>query len=584
MWSLARPEGRLIGSGLTLLAGTSCVSLAFPRVMGGLIDAVMGGAGTTTPYEAAAVLMGLFSLQSLMLVGRSAALSVAGERIAARLRRRLFQAVAKQDMAFFDANSTGELVNRLASDVLLVQKALTSSTAQGLRSLFLVTGSSVMMYTMSPYLAAVSVAIFPPVMGAGWYFGRKLKAQQKSVQAALAGSSGVAEEVIGSISTVRAFGAEQRECARYNTKVNDSCTLAARVGVTTAVFEGSMHLGAHASLVAVMAAGGAQLVAGALTVGDMTSFLLYSTFMALNVSGLGSVYADAMRAIGASDRVMDIIRGAEGEGERGGGSAGAVLAAVRGDIRFDGVQFLYPTRPEHQVLQGLALEVQAGKTLAVVGPSGCGKSTLCRLLTRLYEPSAGSVTLDGVDISSLDVLWLREKAVGIVDQEPVLFNASIADNIRYGRPEATDAEVVQAAKVANAHEFITQFSHGYQTQAGASGQQLSGGQRQRIAIARAVLKDPAVLLLDEFSSALDSDSEQRVQEALEHVTRGRTSIIIAHRLSTARAMADKIAVMDSGRVVESGSFDELMARDGGVFRRMYLTQVSDQPQVEQPQP
>ncbi|CAM9224865.1 unnamed protein product [Pylaiella littoralis] len=588
---LARPESHLIGGAIGLLLGTTGISLAVPKVMGGLIDSVMQGMGTYTPWEAAAILMGMFGVQSVMLTARVGLMAVAGERVAARLRNLAFGSMIVQETAFFDRNRTGDLVNRLASDVLLVQGSVTTSAAQGLRNLMMVVGCTGMLTFLSPELAVVSVAVFPPVAGVGVWFGRRLKKQQKKVQEALAGSSSVAEEVISNIRTVRQFSAEFREKDRYSEKVDVSYQMARRVGVTDAFFSGSMHFGGHASLCAVMALGGQQVASGALSVGDMTSFLLYSTFLAVNFGGLTGVYSQVMRALGASERVMAIISSAEAPTATATGdtiSSGSISTAasnnleiaggaalgstVAGRVIFKDVHFSYPTRPHAPVLGGMTLEVEAGSSLAIVGASGCGKSTVLRLLTRLYDPQSGTIELDGVPLRTLEPRGLRDR-VGVVEQEPVLFGGTVADNIRYGRPEATQKEVESAAAVANASAFIEAFPDGYDTQVGEGGVQMSGGQKQRIAIARAVLKDPAIMLLDEATSALDSESEHLVQAALERVTEGRTSLIVAHRLSTVRSMADKICVLNKGEVVEIGSYAELANKPDGHFRRLVQYQM-----------
>ncbi|CAM9620990.1 unnamed protein product [Ascophyllum nodosum] len=585
---LARPESALIGGALVLLLSSTSISLAVPKVMGALIDSVMQGTGAYTPFEAGGILMGMFGAQSVMLTGRSSLMTIAGERVAARLRNLAFGSMIAQDTAFFDRNRTGDLVNRLASDVILVQGSVTTSVAQGLRNTMMVVGCTGMLAYLSPELAVVSVTVFPPVAGIGVWFGRRMKKQQKGVQAALAASSAVAEEVLSNIRTVRQFSAEPREKDRYSGKVKDSYNLAAKIGITDAYFQGSMHFGGHASLCAVMALGGQQVASGALSVGDMTSFLLYSTFLAVNFGGLTGVYSQVMRALGASQRVMDIIRSAElpismpGLVEAGSSTrmsqnleiAGGVKLGHRiaGRLVFKDVHFSYPSRPHAPVLGGMTLEVEAGKCMAIVGASGCGKSTVLRLLTRLYDPQSGSIELDGVPLHTLDPRSLRDR-VGVVEQEPVLFGGSVAENIRYGRPEASHEDVEAAASVANASTFIEGFPDGYDTQVGEGGVQMSGGQKQRIAIARAVLKDPAIMLLDEATSALDSESEHLVRAALERVTKGRTSLLIAHRLSTVRSMADKICVLNKGEVVEAGTYDELTSKPDGHFRRLVQYQM-----------
>ncbi|MCA9526605.1 MAG: ATP-binding cassette domain-containing protein, partial [Myxococcales bacterium] len=382
----------------------------------------------------------------------------------------------------------------------------------------------------------------------------------RQVQDAQARATVVAEETLAGIRTVRAFAREEEEARRYGAEVEAAYGLARRRARFNAFFGGIAGFAGYGAISGVLWYGGLMLVEGALSLGTLMAFLLYTFTLAFAIAALGELWQDFMRAIGASERVFELLQQAP---TVQGGTAR--LADVRGEVRFEGVGFRYPSRPDHAVLQGLSLHLEPGRVLALVGRSGGGKSTVSALISRFYDPAEGRITLDGVPLTDLEPRWLREQ-VGVVAQEPLLFATSIADNIRYGRPGATDAEVEAAARAANAHDFVVALPAGYGTEVGERGVQLSGGQRQRIAIARAVLKDPRVLVLDEATSALDAESEHLVQEALTRLMRGRTTLVIAHRLSTVQA-ADRIVVLDQGQVVEAGSHAELLAL-GGAYRQL----------------
>jgi ATP-binding cassette subfamily B protein len=400
------------------------------------------------------------------------------------------------------------------------------------------------------------------------FFGRKNRSLSRKVQDALAASSIVAEETISGIRTVRSFARESHEALRYEEAIDLSYRLAAKRALAIGYFRGFMVFVGYGTVAVVVWFGSQQVISGGLTLGELTAFLLYTAIIAASIGALAGLYAEFMRAAGSSQRIFELLD-QHGRLEMEGGE---LVGEVSGSLRFESVDFAYPARPDFAVLRDFQLTVEPGEVIALVGPSGAGKSTVASLVPRFYDPDRGRITLDGIDLVRLDPRSLRQK-IGAVMQEPALFAESIAENIRYGRPDASDEDVRQAARDANAATFIEAFPEGYETLVGERGVRLSGGQKQRVAIARAVLKDPRILILDEATSALDAESEHLVHEALERLMEGRTTIVIAHRLSTVRK-ADRVVVLDQGAVVESGNHTDLMRSDG-LYRRLVERQFSD---------
>ncbi len=559
--SLARPELGTLAIATFALAAGSSGTLVAPQGIKVLMDAVQKPDGREILNEAVLALLGVFLLVGVFGFLRAWLYTLAGERVVARLRKALYANVVRQEVGFFDGQRTGELLNRLSADTGILQNSVTVNVSMALRFGLQAIGSLVVLFWTSWKLTGLMLGVVPLVAIGAVLFARSVRSLSRQTQDALAAATSVAEETLGNIRTVRSFAREEQEVARYDARVEEAFGLGRKLAVTYGAFQGAMGFGAYAAIALVLWYGGGLVMEGTMSVGDLTAFMLYTLFLAFSLGGISGLFADFNKALGASERVFELLDRVPGvvnaEGRR--------LDAVTGQVRFEGVDFAYPTRPDAPVLRGVDLEMEPGRVLALVGASGGGKSTVASLLARLYDPTAGRVLLDGVDIRELDTRWLREQ-IGAVAQEPVLFAATIAENIRYGRPGASQAEVEAAAKAANADGFIRAFPEGYETTVGERGVRLSGGQKQRIAIARALLKDPRILVLDEATSALDAESEHLVQDALERLMVGRTVLVIAHRLSTVRD-ADRVVVIEGGRVVEAGTHDDLVARDGA-YRRL----------------
>jgi ATP-binding cassette subfamily B protein len=566
LWPLLRLEWPAVTGATFLLLVGSAAALAYPQGVRIIVDGAVAARDAISVRNAALLMGALAVVQGLAVAGRAWLFAVAGERGVKRVRERLFRSLVSQEVAFFDAQRTGDLTSRLSSDTASLQGLLSSQLSMALRNAVQVVGGLALLVYTSPRLTGVMLLVVPAVALGAVFYGRKIRALARKYQDALADAGHVAEESLSAIRTVRAFAAEEAEVRRYGAAIEQAYQLArTRVGAA-AIFMGSASTGVYAAVAVVLGYGGLLVADGSLTPGALTAFLVYTLLIAMGLGTLADIWAEAMRGLGAAERVLDLSERAAAMPIAGGRR----LDRVAGRVTLEGVRFHYPTRPEVEVLQGIDLEVAPGEVVALVGPSGAGKSTIGALLSRLYDPTSGRVALDGTDLRDLDPAWLRG-LVGVVSQEPVLFSTSIADNVRYGRPGASDAEVREAIRAANAEKFVLAFPDGLGTRVGERGQQLSGGQKQRIAIARALLKDPRILLLDEATSALDAESEALVQEALSRLMQGRTSVVIAHRLSTVVG-ADRVVVIDGGQVVEQGPHAALLGQ-GGIYARLVERQV-----------
>lgn len=559
---LAKPEWKALGLGFLFLIIGSAMSLAYPQAIRVVMDEALGQGNTGDIDRAVGIMLVIFSVQAVAQGIRYYLFTVAGERVVARLRETLYARIVQQEIGFFDGERTGGLLSRITADTGVLQNAVSVNISMALRHAGGVVGGLSILLWMSPQLTLLMLAVVPPVAVGAAIFGRRIRRLSAESQDKLADAAKVAEETLSGIRTVRAFTQERTEVKRFARAVQASFLVSKTRIASVAVFSGGSSLLGYGAMAAILWVGGRMVVGGEMSVGELTSFILYTLMVAVALGSLVSLWSDFMKASGAAHRVFELIDRAPAIQNEGG----LKPDSVQGRVAFSGVHFAYPTRSDVPVLNDVALSIEAGEVVALVGPSGSGKSTIAALLTRFYDPQAGVVSLDSADLTTLDPTWLRQQ-IGVVSQEPILQSSSVADNIRYGRPDATDEQVQNAAKLANAHDFIVEFPEGYETQVGERGVQLSGGQKQRVAIARALIKNPKVLVLDEATSALDAESEHLVQSALQELQVGRTTLVIAHRLSTVKD-ADRVVVLQGGRIRQVGTHQTLMDEPESLYRRL----------------
>ena len=554
--------------GLGFLLFSSLTLLTFPFVAGKLIDTAQGKDWIVTDINSIALmLLGILAVQSIFSFFRVWLFSLVSERSMRDIRMTLYNRLVRLPMTFFDQRRTGELISRITADVSMLQDTFSVTLAELFRQVVTLMAGVVFLMFTTPKLTLFMLATFPVLVIIAMVFGKFIRKLSKATQDELAAANVIVEETLQSISTVKSFVGEDYEAARYGSGLNRVVGVALKAAKFRGAFISFIIFALFGGIVAVMWYGASLVSSGAMSVGELVSFVLYTTFIGGSIAGLGDIYGQVQKAIGSSERVLEILE------EQEEASSGIIQANFKGKIAFDQISFRYPTRPEVEVLKSLSFYVNPGEKIALAGHSGAGKSTIIQLLLRFYEAKQGEIKVDDRLLSDWELASLRAH-IGIVPQEVLLFGGSIRENISYAKPNASEAELIDAAKKANAWQFISQFPEGMGTLVGERGVKLSGGQRQRIAIARAILKDPSILILDEATSSLDAESESLVQEALDKLMKGRTTIIIAHRLATIRKV-DRIYALSDGKIVEEGSHAELLQNEDGFYANLVRLQFAD---------
>ena len=577
-----RPHiGRFTIAMFAIIVG-SILGLAGPYTLQYLIDAVFTQNNAQLLNQITVILIIIFALQAVFYFIRAYQLQFIGERVMIDLRLNLFQHLQKLSLSFYNERRTGELVSRATNDVSTVRTLVTSDVSTAISQVITFFGALILILITDWRLTIFMLLLVPLVVIVALFFGRRLRKISSAVQDQLADATTVLEEVLSGVRVVQSFTREDYEMGRYRGSIERTFALALKRIKLSATFGPIASFMGFAVVIAVFWFGGMQVLNGTLTAGQLTMFLILTLTIAGSIGSFSGLWTSLQEALGATKRIFEILDTPSDIVDQ---PAAKALPRIAGHIVLDNVSFAYKDNSDQHVLHGVSLEVKPGEVLALVGPSGAGKTTLVNLIPRFFDPQSGGVCIDGQDIRSVQVKSLRGQ-IGLVPQDTLLFGGTVRENILYGKLDATEDELIAAARAANAHDFIAQLSKGYETIVGERGVKLSGGQRQRIAIARAILKDPRILLLDEATSSLDSESEGLVQEALDRLMQGRTSVVIAHRLSTVHH-ADRIAVLEQGQLVELGTHAELIALDG-LYARLYKLQFKDNeavvaaPAVEEP--
>ncbi len=550
--------------GIFFLLGSSLANLAFPKLLGELVNAGAGNPSAIHINKVALILAGLLIIQSVFSYFRTVLFVNVTEKTLADIRQETYNHLIKLPITFFEQHRVGELNSRLSSDISLLQETLTSTLAEFIRQIIIIIGGIALLAYTSIELTIFMLAILPAVVLAAVFFGRFIRGYSKKAQTEIANSNVIVEETLQGIQSVKSFTNELFEITRYKEKSLSIAQIGIKGGKYRGAFASFLIFGLFGSLVAVIWKGSLLLAAGEMNSGDLFSFVLYSGFIGGTIGGMASIFAQMQRFLGATEDLFALFH--QKEELIVIDDSQTSYPPFKGGITFNNLNFAYPSRPDSAVLKNINFTIAPNQQVALVGSSGAGKSTITALLLQLYPTDTGSILIDDIEINNISLTHLRSQ-IGIVPQECYLFGGTIKENIAYGKPGATDDEIIETAKHANAWEFIEHLPDGLNTLVGERGTQLSGGQRQRIAIARALLKNPRILILDEATSALDSTSEKLVQEALTKLMKGRTTLVIAHRLSTIRH-ADLIMVIDKGVLVETGTHKALIEKENGIYRNL----------------
>jgi len=570
LWSFVKPyKLQLVLAGFFLLVAAA-TTLIVPKALGNIVDNGFSNDNAQAVNDYFLVFVGIVVVMAVATACRFYFVTWIGERVVADIRKAVYERLITLSPEFFEENRPGEIVSRLTADTTLVQSIVGSSVSVWIRNLLIAVAGTIGLFIMSPKLMSYIALVIPLLLGIIIVVGRKVRNLSRTSQDKVADVGARAGESLAALNIVQAFTQEATEARRFGSQVDDAFGAAKRRIQVRAGLTFIMIFMIFSAIALILYEGAQDVMTGAMSGGEMLEFIMLAVFVAGAFGALSEVYSELQRAAGAAGRLAELL--ASEAKIKAPAQPKALPAKIDGDIHFDHVTFHYPTKPDIAALENFNLHVKAGETVALVGPSGAGKSTVLQLLLRFYDPQSGAIKMDGVDIAQTDPKAFREH-LALVPQDTIIFADTIAENVRYGRQDATDEEVRQAVEAAAATEFVERSTNGFDTFLGERGTRLSGGQRQRIAIARAILRDAPILLLDEATSALDAESELKVQEALEHLMEGRTTLVIAHRLATVKKV-DRIIVLEDGKIVAEGTHDELVAQ-GGLYKRLADLQFGD---------